>query len=90
MDFGRLIGAVLGGATQPPRRRTGTARRGTGPFGLTQTEQRQIGRVVGALAGIAADALANRTSTPEPAPAPPPRPKAPASPAPRPGGAALV
>jgi uncharacterized membrane protein YebE (DUF533 family) len=71
MDFGKLLGAVLGGAAQPPRRRA-TTRRTASPFGLTQAEQRQVGRVVGALAGIAADALANRRA-PEPA-APPPRP----------------
>lgn len=66
MDFGRIFGAVLNGAAQPPRRRAGTTRRASGPFGLTQTETRQIGRALGALAGIAAEAL----NKPSPAPAP--------------------
>ena len=55
MDFGRIFGAVLSGAAQPPRRRT--SRRASGPFGMTQAETRQIGRALGALAGIAAEAL---------------------------------
>ncbi|MEI6161297.1 MAG: DUF533 domain-containing protein [Roseococcus sp.] len=83
MDFGRIFGAVLNGAAQPPRRRTGGTRRGSGPFGMTQTETRQIGRALGALAGIAAEALAKSGSQPAPAPAPakpvPPFAKAPAS-----------
>ena len=54
MDFGRIFGAVLSGAAAPPRRRASRAR---GPFGMTQTETRQIGRALGALAGIAAEAL---------------------------------
>ncbi len=65
MDFGRIFGAVLSGAAQPPRRRTTTARRASGPFGLTQTETRQIGSALGALASIAAEALSR--SGPEPA-----------------------
>jgi uncharacterized membrane protein YebE (DUF533 family) len=78
LDLGRIFGAVLGGAAQPPRRRaagTGTRRAASGPFGLTQTETRQIGRALGALAGIAAEALAKSK---QPAPAPQ---------APRPAGA---
>lgn len=79
MDFGRIFGAVLNGAAQPPRRRAGTSRRASGPFGLTQTETRQIGRALGALAGIAADALAKSSAPPAPSPAPAPAP-APARP----------
>jgi uncharacterized membrane protein YebE (DUF533 family) len=84
MDLGRIFGAVLGGAAQPPRRRAGTARRGSGPFGMTQAETRQIGRALGALAGIAADALAKSGSQPAPPPAPqkaPPAAKSPPPPA---------
>jgi uncharacterized membrane protein YebE (DUF533 family) len=75
MDFGQIFGAVLNGAAQPPRRRAGATRRASGPFGLTQTETRQIGRALGALAGIAADAL----SKPSPAPATPPPPREPSA-----------
>lgn len=58
MDLGRILGAVLSGAaTRPARRRTSRA---SGPFGMTQTQTRQVGRLVGTLAGIAADALARR------------------------------
>lgn len=72
MDFGRIFGAVLNGAAQPPRRRASAARRASGPFGLTQTETRQIGRALGALAGIAADALAKPADrAPREAPAKP-------------------
>lgn len=75
MDLGRIFGAVLGGAAQPPRRRaTGGTRRASGPFGLTQTETRQIGRALGALAGIAAEAL-SKSAPPTPRETPPvPRP----------------
>jgi uncharacterized membrane protein YebE (DUF533 family) len=66
MDLGRILGAVLSGAaTRTTRRR---ASRATGPFGMTQTQTRQVGRLVGTLATIAADALARRAPA-EPAPA---------------------
>jgi uncharacterized membrane protein YebE (DUF533 family) len=68
MDLGRIFGAVLGGAAQPPRRRTAGTRGRTGPFGMTQAETRQIGRALGALAGIAADALGQSAGPPPPAP----------------------
>jgi pyruvate/2-oxoglutarate dehydrogenase complex dihydrolipoamide acyltransferase (E2) component len=68
MNFGEIIGAVLNGAMRP----RGTVRRGTGPFGMTQTETRQVGRVLGSLATIAADALAKSGSS-APAEAPPVR-----------------
>ena len=67
MNLGQIIGAVLNGAVQRPRRAT---RRRTGPFGMTQTETRQIGRVLGSLAAIAAEALAKSASS-APAEAPP-------------------
>ncbi|MFL1462694.1 DUF533 domain-containing protein [Roseococcus sp. DSY-14] len=79
MDLGRILGAVLNGAAARPARRRPAARRGALPFGLTQTEARQIGRVVGALAGVAADALSRPAPAPAPAPAPvPPVQRAPA------------
>ncbi|MBX9753009.1 MAG: tellurite resistance TerB family protein [Roseococcus sp.] len=82
MDFGRIFGAVLHGAAQPPRRRAGPSRRASGPFGLTQTETRQIGRALGALAGIAADALSKSSEAPAPAkPQSAPAPSRPAPPA---------
>jgi uncharacterized membrane protein YebE (DUF533 family) len=84
MDLGRIFGAVLGGAAQPPRRRTSPARRASGPFGMTQAETRQIGRALGALAGIAADALAKSGSQPAPPPAPAKAPPAAKSPPPPP------
>ncbi len=78
MDLGRILGAVLNGAAARPARRT-TRRRTALPFGITQTDARQIGRVVGALAGIAADALHRPSQAPAPAPAPvPPVSRAPA------------
>lgn len=71
MDLGRILGAVLNGAATRPARRRPAARRGALPFGLTQTDARQIGRVVGALAGIAADALSRPSPAPSQAPTAP-------------------
>lgn len=84
MDFGRIFDAVMNGAAQRPRARTGrrTTRRGAGPFGMTQTETRQVGRALGTLATIAIEALSKpgtpvpepqRRPTPAPMPAPPRR-----------------
>jgi uncharacterized membrane protein YebE (DUF533 family) len=73
MDMGRIMGALLGGGATPPRRRGTTARRSAGMFGMTQAETRNVGRVLGALAGVAAEAL-KQTPPPRPAPAPPPAP----------------
>ncbi len=85
MDLGRIFGAVLNGAAQPPRRRASPTRRASGPFGMTQAETRQVGRALGALATLAAEALA-KPGQPQPAPAPqkapPPREAAPKAPAP--------
>lgn len=63
MDFGRIFDAVLNGAAQRPRTRSPAASRrgGSGPFGMTQAETRQIGRALGALAGIAAEALSTKS-----------------------------
>ncbi|WP_421996187.1 DUF533 domain-containing protein [Roseococcus sp.] len=68
MDFGRILGAVLSGAAQRPRTRS-APRRGTGPFGMNQTQTRQVGRVIGSLATIAIEAL-TRPSEPAPRPVP--------------------
>ncbi len=86
MDLGRIFGAVLGGAAQPPRRRASPARRAgtTGPFGMTQAETRQVGRALGALASIAAEAL-SKSGQPAPPSAPQRAPqRAPAKAAPPP------
>ncbi|MCX7370970.1 MAG: DUF533 domain-containing protein [Alphaproteobacteria bacterium] len=71
MDLGKVFGALLGGAATPPRRRAAPTRgRGTGPFGMTQAQTRDVGRVLGTLAGVAVEALKTR---PAPAPAPVPK-----------------
>ncbi|TCH97437.1 DUF533 domain-containing protein [Roseococcus sp. SYP-B2431] len=75
MDFGRILGAVLGGATQRPRARA--TRRGTGPLGMNQTQTRQAGRAIGTLATIAIEAL-SRPSAPAPRPYPQEPPQDPA------------
>ena len=78
MNFGRIFGAVLNGAARSPRRTAGrTTRRASGPFGMTQTQTRQIGRVLVTLAGVATEALTKSDPAP-PKPAsgaksPPPR-----------------
>ncbi len=73
MDIGKVFGALLGGAATPPRRRAAPTRgRATGPFGMTQAQTRDVGRVLGTLAGVAVEALKTR---PAPAPAPAPVPK---------------
>jgi len=81
MDFGRIFGAVLNGAAKAPRRRgaASTTRRASGPLGMTQAETRQVGRALGALAGIAAEAL-SKPSEPAKAPARPAPPAAKAPP----------
>ncbi|MDB5375622.1 MAG: hypothetical protein JWR00_68 [Rubritepida sp.] len=68
MDFGRIFDAVVNGAAQRPRART--TRRGTGPFGMNQTETRQIGRALGTLATIAIEAL-SKPGAPAPGPSSP-------------------
>ena len=52
MDFGRILGALVQGAATPPRRR-----RSAGAFGMTATQTRQLGRVLGSLAAAAMDAM---------------------------------
>ncbi len=68
--MGRIVGALLGGAATPPRRRATAPRRSAGMFGMTQAQTRDVGRVLGALAGVAAEAL-KQQAPPRPAPAPP-------------------
>jgi tellurite resistance protein len=64
MDFGRILGALVSGAATPPRR--APARRGRGPFGMTAAETRQVGRVLGSLAGAALEAMKAPPTTPPP------------------------
>ncbi|WP_191083538.1 DUF533 domain-containing protein [Roseococcus microcysteis] len=81
MNFGRVLQALLRGAS-PPRRRAARP----GPFGLTQTQTRQIGRALGTLAAAAAAAMAGKGGA---APAPAPRAPSAAKPAaPRPAAPA--
>ncbi|HEV7458325.1 MAG TPA: DUF533 domain-containing protein [Roseococcus sp.] len=85
MNFGRVLQALMQGAA-PPRRRAAPRRAAAGPFGLTQTQTRQIGRALGALAAAAAGAMAGRgdaSAGPAPAKAPA-KARAPATTAPRP------
>lgn len=70
MDFGNILGALINGAVTPPRRRA--APRGRGAFGMTVTQERQIGRVLGGLATVAIEAM-RTPSAPAPKPAAPPR-----------------
>jgi uncharacterized membrane protein YebE (DUF533 family) len=77
MDVGRLIGAVLGGAVDPPaghasRRRSRTrARDPLAQLGLgTARGRTEVGRALATLAGIAAEALARGGQDPAPAPGP--------------------
>jgi len=71
MDFGRILGALVQGAAAPPRRRR------SGAFGMTVTQTRQVGRVLGSLATAAIEAMQK--------PAPPPaRPTRDTGAAPRP------
>lgn len=72
MDFGRILGALVNGAATPPRR--APARRGRGPLGMTAAETRQVGRVLGSLAGAAMEAM----KAPPAQSAPPPATKRPA------------
>jgi len=73
MDFGRILGALVQGAAAPPRR--GAAPRGRGAMGMTATETRQLGRVLGGLAEAAMEAVkASPAPSPAPRPAPAPAP----------------
>jgi uncharacterized membrane protein YebE (DUF533 family) len=70
MDLTRVLGALLGGATRPPRRR----RRTTLPFG-GRSSQAQIVRALAGLAGVAIEAMTRNPGAsnqgPSPAPAAP-------------------
>ena len=71
MDFGRVLGALLGGAAQPPRRR----RPATNVLG-GRGGNAQLGRALGTIAGAAITAMMRGSQgAPAPAPArtPPPR-----------------
>ena len=73
MDLGRVLGALLGGAAQPPRRR----RPAQNVFGGRGTNA-QLGRVLGTVAGAAITAMMRGSQnapapTPTPARTPPPR-----------------
>lgn len=71
MNLGRILGALVQGAAAPPRRRRSP--RGTGAFGMTATQTRQIGRVLGGLAEAAIDAMKAPPAPREPARDPAPR-----------------
>ncbi|MES2713638.1 MAG: DUF533 domain-containing protein [Pseudomonadota bacterium] len=71
MDFSRILGAVLQGAVQPPRRTTRGRRAQSIPgFGTSRSANAQLARALTGLATVAIEALSNRQSTPEPSPAP--------------------
>ena len=72
MDLGRVLGALLGGAAQPPRRR----RRSTPSLLNSRSGNAQLGRAIGAIAGVAIEAMMRGSqgqSAPQPAPTPAPR-----------------
>lgn len=72
MDLGRVLGALLGGAAQPPRRR----RRSQPSLLGSRSGQAQLGRAIGAIAGVAIEAMMRGSqgqSSPQPAPLPAPR-----------------
>lgn len=80
MDLNRVLGALLGGAAQPPRRR-----RSTSPASILtgRSTEARAARAIGALAAGALAEWMSRSSQPAPAPAPPPprpAPRAPAAP----------
>jgi uncharacterized membrane protein YebE (DUF533 family) len=72
MDLGRVLGALLGGAAQPPRRR----RRTTPSLLNSRSGNAQLGRAIGAIAGVAIEAMMRGSQgqgAPQPAPTPAPR-----------------
>ncbi|MBR0656619.1 DUF533 domain-containing protein [Plastoroseomonas arctica] len=71
MDFSRILGAVLQGAVQPPRRTTrGSRARSIPGFGTSRSSNAQLARALTGLATVAMEALSNRQSPPPPDPAP--------------------
>jgi uncharacterized membrane protein YebE (DUF533 family) len=69
MDLNRVLGALLGGAAQPPRRRRATP----SPLGGRSVEARAA-RAIGALAAGAITEWMRRSQQPAAPPPPPPRP----------------
>ena len=72
MDLGRVLGALLGGAAQPPRRR----RRSAPSLMNSRSGNAQLGRAIGAIAGVAVEAMMRGSqgqSAPAPAQSPAPR-----------------
>lgn len=72
MDLNRVLGALLGGAAQPARRRS---RRSTGAASLLtgRSVEARAARAIGALAaGAITEWMARREAPPAPTPAPPP------------------
>ena len=71
MDFSRILGALLQGAVQPPRRTSrGSRARSIPGLGTSRSGSAQLTRALAGLATVAMEALANRQGAPEPAPAP--------------------
>lgn len=85
MDLNRVLGALIGGAAQPPRRRS---RRSTGAASLLtgRSVEARAARALGALAAGAITEWMARSSREAPAPAPAPAPAAPARRMPTTGG----
>jgi uncharacterized membrane protein YebE (DUF533 family) len=81
MDLNRVLGALLGGAVQPPRRRT--RRRATPALIGGRSAEARAARAIGALAAGALAEWMRQPSQPAPAPrpAPPPAPRDIAAPA---------
>lgn len=71
MDFSRILGAVLQGAVQPPRRTTrGSRARSIPGLGTSRSGSAQLTRALAGLATVAMEALSNRQRAPEPPPPP--------------------
>ncbi|MDB5382469.1 MAG: protein YebE [Rhodospirillales bacterium] len=71
MDLSRILGAVLQGAMQPPRRTTrGSRARSIPGFGTSRSSTAQLARALTGLATVAIEALSNRQSAPAPEPEP--------------------
>lgn len=80
MDLNRVLGALLGGAAQPQRRRRSTS---AASLLTGRSTEARAARAIGALAVGAISAWMQKSgqASPEPAPAPRPAPRAPAEPA---------
>jgi uncharacterized membrane protein YebE (DUF533 family) len=75
MDLNRVLGALLGGAAQPARRRRGTPRGGVSSLLTGRSPEARAARAIGALAaGALTEWMRNRgAAEPAPPPAPPRR-----------------